>query len=169
MNLSSAHSKTSAKLVSVSRIAGLADEYRRQGKRIVFTNGCFDLLHIGHVNYLEEAAAFGDILIVAVNSDAGVKRLKGPERPMVAEQHRAKLLAALQCVHHVLIFEEDTPENVLRQIRPDVLIKGGTTTEISGREFVESYGGQVCRGSEVPGVSTTKLIDSASKISSPRV
>ena len=140
----------------------LADEYRRLGKKIVFTNGCFDLLHIGHVSYLQEAATLGDVLVVAVNSDLSVKRIKGPTRPIIREEDRSALLAALACVTHVLVFDEDTPESLLRRIRPDVLVKGGTTIDIVGREIVEAYGGRVCLAGQVPGVSTTQLINAAS-------
>lgn len=150
--------KGGAKLVTIDEMATLAAEYRRLGKRIVFTNGCFDLLHVGHVSYLQEAATLGDVLIVAVNSDASVRRLKGPTRPVISDGDRAAMLAALGCVRHVLIFEEDTPHGVLQQVRPDILIKGGTTDEIVGREIVEGYGGQVRRARMVDGLSTTRLI-----------
>jgi len=150
-----------AKQVTADGMVDLADRYRREGKKIVFTNGCFDLLHIGHVSYLQEAAALGDVLVVAVNSDGSVKRLKGSTRPVIRDEDRSALLAALSCVTHVLIFEEDTPESLLRRIRPDVLVKGGTTTDIVGREIVEAYGGRVCLAGQVPGVSTTQLIHAA--------
>jgi D-beta-D-heptose 7-phosphate kinase/D-beta-D-heptose 1-phosphate adenosyltransferase len=164
--LSPAEKTKPNKLVTEDEITALANEYRRQGKRIVFTNGCFDLLHVGHVNYLQEAAMLGDILIVAINSDASVRRLKGPTRPIIPECDRATLLAAMECVDHVLIFEADTPRELLHRIRPDVLIKGGTTAEITGREIVEAYGARVCTGSEIAGVSTTRLIQAASEASS---
>lgn len=151
-----------AKLVTANDMVHVAEQYRRQGKKIVFTNGCFDLLHIGHVTYLQEAARLGDILVVAVNSDGSVKRLKGPTRPVIRDEDRSALLAALGCVTHVLIFDEDTPESLLRRIRPEVLVKGGTTTDIVGREIVEAYGGRVCLAGQVPGVSTTQLINAAS-------
>ena len=136
----------------------MADEYRQDGKTIVFTNGCFDLLHVGHTSMLEEAAEHGDVLIVAINSDASVRRLKGDTRPIIGEQDRAKLLAALACVDHVLIFYEDTPHRPLAAIRPDVLVKGGTTPDIVGREIVESYGGRVERTAEIEDTSTTTLV-----------
>lgn len=152
-----------AKHVSLDEMAALAEEYRSRGKRVVFTNGCFDLLHVGHVNYLREAAALGHVLVVAVNSDAGVRRLKGPSRPVIGETDRAALLAALSCVDHVLVFEEDTPHEFLRRIRPDVLVKGGTYTVegVVGREIVETYGGQVCVVGAIPGVSTTDILSRA--------
>jgi D-beta-D-heptose 7-phosphate kinase/D-beta-D-heptose 1-phosphate adenosyltransferase len=147
---------------SVSELMPILNGYREQGRSLVFTNGCFDLLHIGHVTMLEQAAALGDILIVAINSDASVRRLKGPDRPVIAEQHRARMLASLGCVARVLIFDEPTPHNLLAAIRPDILAKGGPTPEIIGREFVESYGGRVVRLGEVPGISTTSLLASRS-------
>jgi D-beta-D-heptose 7-phosphate kinase/D-beta-D-heptose 1-phosphate adenosyltransferase len=148
------------KLVTLDEMVSLAAAYRRDGKTVVFTNGCFDLLHVGHASYLEEAAALGDVLVVGLNSDASVRRLKGPERPIVAERDRAALLAALSCVDHVVLFEEDTPHRLLEAIRPDVLVKGGTYTvdQVVGHEIVERYGGRVCVTSTQPGVSTTKLV-----------
>jgi D-beta-D-heptose 7-phosphate kinase/D-beta-D-heptose 1-phosphate adenosyltransferase len=148
----------SRKLASLEEITQLSAEYRRQGKRIVFTNGCFDLLHVGHVSYLQEAATLGDILIVAINSDASVRRLKGPTRPIITEHDRAIILASLECVDHVLIFADETPIGLLQKIRPDVLIKGGSTTEIVGREIVEVYGGVIRRAGMIEGSSTTQLI-----------
>jgi D-beta-D-heptose 7-phosphate kinase/D-beta-D-heptose 1-phosphate adenosyltransferase len=142
-------------------MAALAAGYRREGQTVVLTNGCFDLLHVGHVTYLEQAATLGDVLVVAVNSDASVRRLsKGPDRPIVPQADRAAMLAALSCVDHVLIFEEDTPHRLLEAIRPDVLVKGGTYTveQVVGREIVERYGGRVCVTGVQPGVSTTRLV-----------
>src|SRR5437870_9239512 len=121
--------------------------WRAAGERIVFTNGVFDLLHRGHVEYLEEARALGDRLVVGVNSDASVRRLKGPGRPIVPEDERVELLAALECVDLVALFDEDTPEWIIREVAPDVLVKGGdwALEAIVGREFVESRGGRVER------------------------
>ncbi|HEY4259068.1 MAG TPA: D-glycero-beta-D-manno-heptose 1-phosphate adenylyltransferase, partial [Schlesneria sp.] len=150
--------KSAAKLVTTTEISDLASTYRQQGKRIVFTNGCFDLLHVGHVTCLEEAALMGDVLIVAVNSDASVKRLKGPSRPVISQQERATILASLGGVDHVVIFDDDTPVQLLSQIRPHLLVKGGTTQEIIGRDIVESYGGEVRQVGTVEGKSTTQLI-----------
>jgi D-beta-D-heptose 7-phosphate kinase/D-beta-D-heptose 1-phosphate adenosyltransferase len=149
------------KVVTLPELVLVVENYRRLGKTVVFTNGCFDLLHVGHATYLQEAARLGDVLIVAVNSDAGVRRLKGPGRPVIQEGDRAALLAALGCVHHVVIFDEDTPHELLRRLRPDILVKGGTyrLDQVVGREIVESYGGKVCVVLQVPGVSTTGLIE----------
>ncbi len=143
---------------SISDLLPLLDQTRRKGGKIVFTNGCFDLLHPGHVQMLQEAAALGDILIVAVNSDASVRRLKGPERPVLGESDRAHMLAALACVDHVLIFDDETPLNLLDAVRPDILVKGGTTGHIVGREFVEAYGGRVGHVSLLPDWSTSGLL-----------
>ncbi len=150
------------KLVTLDEMARLADEYRRRGKRIVLTNGCFDLLHVGHATYLEEAAGLGDVLVVAINSDSSVKRLKGPQRPVIQGSERAAMLAALGCVDHVLEFEEDTPLAVVSAVRPDILVKGGNylAHEVVGRDIVESYGGRVCIASMVPGVSTSDIVQS---------
>lgn len=153
------------KLVTIDEMARLADEYRRRGKRIVMTNGCFDLLHVGHATYLEEAAGLGDILLVAINSDSSVRRLKGPQRPVIQGSERAAMLAALGCVDHVLEFEDDTPLAVVAAVKPDILVKGGNYLphEIVGREIVESYGGRVCVASMVPGVSTSEIVQSVQK------
>ena len=151
---------TARKLVTADEMAALAEVYRGDGKTLVFTNGCFDLLHVGHAEYLGEAAAFGDVLIVAVNSDASVRGLKGPDRPVIGEADRAAMLAALGYVAHVLIFDEATPHELLRRLRPDVLVKGGTYTvdEVVGKEVVEAYGGRVCVTSRRPGVSTSAIL-----------
>lgn len=133
---------------------------QRRGERVVFTNGCFDWLHIGHVRSLEQARGLGDRLIVAVNSDASVRRLKGPTRPRVPARQRAEVLAALACVDWVVIFGADTPLGAIRALRPDVLAKGGDwkLDEIVGRTEVESFGGRVVRLREIPGVRTTSLL-----------
>lgn len=132
-----------------------------RNQKIVFTNGCFDLLHVGHVRYLQEARAQGNLLVVGVNSDASVKRLKGPSRPIQIENDRAEILAALACVDFVVIFDEDTPAQLIETVRPDVLVKGGDwrPDQIVGGPFVLSYGGQVKSLQFVDGKSTTKLIE----------
>lgn len=146
------------KVVALEELESVVAAARRAGQTVVFTNGCFDLLHVGHVDLLQAAAGLGDLLIVALNSDASVRRLKGPDRPVVADTHRAALLAALACVDCVVIFDEDTPHRLLAALRPDVLVKGGTTAEIVGREVVEGYGGRVVRLGETEGQSTTNLL-----------
>ncbi len=135
----------------------------REQKKVVFTNGCFDLLHVGHVRYLKEAKRLGDILVVALNTDASVKRLKGPERPVQLENDRAEILAALECVDYTCLFDEDTPEKIIKALRPDVLVKGGDwkVEQIVGHDFVQSYGGQVLSLPFIQGRSTTTLIQKA--------
>jgi D-beta-D-heptose 7-phosphate kinase/D-beta-D-heptose 1-phosphate adenosyltransferase len=152
--------RSAGKIVDLEALLQLAWSHREQGKSIVFTNGCFDLLHTGHVHCLEEAAALGDVLVVALNSDRGVRRLKGPERPLIAQQDRARLVAALECVAHVLVFDDDTPHELLRQLRPDVLVKGAPyrAEEVVGREVVAAYGGKVCVTSPLEGRSTTQIL-----------
>ena len=137
------------------------DELRAIGLTIVFTNGVFDLLHRGHVEYLEESRALGDRLVVGVNSDASVRRIKGPERPLVPAEERAELLQALACVDLAVIFDEETPERLIREVQPDVLVKGGdwTPDRIVGREFVEARGGRVLNVPLREGLSTTALIE----------
>ena len=162
--------QSTRKVTDIGTVARLAEDYRLRGKQVVLTNGCFDLLHIGHVTYLEEAASLGDILIVAINSDASVRRLKGPERPVIAQNERAAMLAALGCIDHVVVFDNDTPHVLLDAIRPDVLVKGGTYTkdEVVGREIVEAYGGKICLAGIVDGVSTTKIVDQVRRQDGPR-
>ncbi|HID78209.1 MAG TPA: bifunctional heptose 7-phosphate kinase/heptose 1-phosphate adenyltransferase [Planctomycetaceae bacterium] len=150
----------SGKLVTLDRMVQLARSYRSAGRTIVLTNGCFDLLHAGHAACLEEAAKLGDVLVVALNTDRSVRRLKGPGRPVIGQQQRAALVAALGCVHHVLIFDEQTPHKVLRRLQPDVLVKGGTYSpqQVVGHEVVEAYGGKVCVTTKVEGISTTAIL-----------
>lgn len=134
--------------------------YRAKNKKIVFTNGCFDLLHIGHVSYLEEAKKLGDILIVGINSDSSVKKLKGPSRPIQNEKDRSAILAALKSVDHTIIFNEDTPLQLIEKIEPDVLVKGGDwpIEKIVGSSVVLAKGGQVRSLSFIEGKSTTALV-----------
>jgi len=132
---------------------------RQRGETIVFTNGCFDLLHMGHVRYLQQARELGSCLVVAINSDDSIKRLKGPDRPVIGQDERAEMLGALECVDYVTVFEEDTPIPLLELLRPELLVKGGTTSEVVGREVVEGYGGKVMKLDLVEGLSTTEIID----------
>jgi D-beta-D-heptose 7-phosphate kinase/D-beta-D-heptose 1-phosphate adenosyltransferase len=152
------------KIVTADQLASLAKAQRARGARIVFTNGCFDLLHVGHVTYLQEAAQQGDVLIVGVNSDSSVQDLKGPSRPVIKQHDRAAMLAALACVDYVTVFNELTPMSLIERVRPDVLVKGGDyrgrLNEIVGRELVESYGGRLYLTGEVAGVSTTRILKS---------
>jgi D-beta-D-heptose 7-phosphate kinase/D-beta-D-heptose 1-phosphate adenosyltransferase len=140
------------------------DARRARGATIVFTNGCFDLLHAGHVSFLEDARRCGDCLVVAINSDASIARLKGPDRPIVPAEQRAAMLTALQCVDHVIIMDADTPHELLRLLHPDVLVKGGTTTDVVGREIVESYGGRVLTLAAIPDISTTLLVNRVTRL-----
>ncbi len=138
-------------------------EWRKEGKKIVFTNGCFDILHAGHVDYLEKAKALGDILIVGLNSDSSVKRLKGKDRPINSQELRKRVLEGLKAVDLVIIFDEDTPERLIKEIKPDVLVKGGDwkIENIVGADFVQSYGGEVKTIDFVYDISTTKIIQKA--------
>lgn len=147
------------KVVSFEKISEELASHRNQ--KIVFTNGCFDLLHVGHIRYLQEARAQGDFLVVGVNSDASVKRLKGPTRPIQNESDRAEILSALAAVDAVVIFTEDTPANLIEAVRPNILVKGGDwkPDQIVGGPFVLSYGGEVRSLQFVDGKSTTKIIE----------
>jgi D-beta-D-heptose 7-phosphate kinase/D-beta-D-heptose 1-phosphate adenosyltransferase len=135
--------------------------WRAAGETIVFTNGVFDLLHRGHVEYLEEAAMLGDRLVVGVNADVSVRRLKGPARPIVPGEERAELVGALACVDAVVLFDDDTPERLIHELRPGVLVKGGdwAVDRIVGREFVESLGGRVVSVPLREGLSTSALVE----------
>ena len=134
--------------------------WRRAGKKVVFTNGCYDLLHPGHIRLLEQARSLGDILILALNSDASVRRLKGPVRPLLPENRRARLAIGLAAVDAVTVFEEDTPRELIAAVLPDVLVKGADWAHwIAGREEVEAAGGQVLALSLEPGYSTTGIVE----------
>lgn len=134
--------------------------WRQNEEKIVFTNGCFDLLHIGHVDYLEQAAELGNRLVVGLNTDASVQRLKGPQRPINPEQARARVLAALACVDAVILFDEDTPQALIEALRPDILVKGDdyTPENIVGADFVLKHGGSVRTVPLVQGFSSSELI-----------
>ncbi|HEV2493899.1 MAG TPA: D-glycero-beta-D-manno-heptose 1-phosphate adenylyltransferase [Terriglobia bacterium] len=151
------------KILPVERAIERVAELKQQGKRVVFTNGCFDLLHPGHTRYLAEARKLGDALVVAVNSDASVRALKGGGRPIQPDAERAEILAALSVVDLVTIFDDLTPRNLIARMLPQVLVKGADwgPTEIVGREEVESAGGRVVSIPVVPGFSTTALIEKA--------
>lgn len=133
----------------------------RRPPRVVFTNGCFDILHVGHVRYLQQARELGDLLVVGLNSDASVKRLKGPERPVQNQDDRSEILAALGCVEFVTLFEEDTPAQLIEAVKPDVLVKGGDwpVEKIEGSKFVLARGGEVKSLPFHEGRSTTSIID----------
>jgi D-beta-D-heptose 7-phosphate kinase / D-beta-D-heptose 1-phosphate adenosyltransferase len=152
------------KLLTKDRLLARIAAWRAMGQRIVFTNGCYDLLHVGHISLLERARQQGDRLIVAMNSDNSVRQLKGPSRPLIGEQERARVLAALSAIDAVVIFDESTPLELVCDIRPDVLVKGGDYTEdtVVGATQVRSWGGRVCLVPLVEGFSTSKLIAKAS-------
>jgi D-beta-D-heptose 7-phosphate kinase/D-beta-D-heptose 1-phosphate adenosyltransferase len=149
------------KLKSIRAMSEVRGELRRSGKRLVFTNGCFDLLHIGHVRYLKQARALGDALLIGLNSDRSIREIKGAGRPIVPELERAEVLAALAFVDYVCIFDEPTPERLIHAIVPDVLVKGADwdIVEILGRDTVEQAGGMVCNIPLVEGASTTSIVE----------
>jgi glycerol-3-phosphate cytidylyltransferase len=147
-------------LIARKDVARWARKLQRSGRKIVFTNGVFDILHRGHVDYLARARASGDVLILGLNTDASVRRLKGKSRPIQSQRDRAAVLLALEAVDNVVLFGEDTPDKLIRQIRPDVLVKGADyrESEIVGAEFVKSYGGRVRRIRLTPGRSSSRVI-----------
>jgi D-beta-D-heptose 7-phosphate kinase/D-beta-D-heptose 1-phosphate adenosyltransferase len=149
-----------SKIIPRAKIPALMRSLRKQPVRIVFTNGCFDLLHAGHVRYLEDARRQGDLLVVGLNSDRSVRQIKGPARPLIAGRQRAEVLAALTCVSYVVLFPEPDPYRLIDLIRPDVLVKGADWAEdrIVGADLVRSYGGSVYRVDLVPKISTSEII-----------
>jgi len=151
----------SAKVKSLAELKEIVGKAKRDGKAIVFTNGCFDLLHRGHVHLLRQAKAMGDILIVAINSDKSVKEIKGPNRPVLPETDRAALLAALEMVDYVLAFDEPDPHRIIAALRPNVLAKGGDwgADQIVGSDIVEQDGGRVAVIPYLEGFSTTQIIE----------
>ena len=153
------------KMKARKELLRIVNDLKAKGKRIVFTNGCFDLLHIGHVRYLEEAKARGDVLVVGVNSDSSVRKLKGPKRPILPEEERAEILSGLGCVDYVTLFEERDPLKLITSLQPNVLAKGGdwTKEQIVGREVLERLGGKVVIISFVKGASTSTLIETILK------
>lgn len=144
------------KICSTCEIIKVVEKLKKENKKIVFTNGCFDLLHIGHVSLFQKAKTLGDVLIVAINSDASLAQLKGPKRPLVPQTDRTQILAALSCIDYVVVFNEQTPCELLSVLKPDILVKGGDykIEDIVGKEFVK----EVYRYPLVEGKSTTKLI-----------
>jgi D-beta-D-heptose 7-phosphate kinase/D-beta-D-heptose 1-phosphate adenosyltransferase len=155
------HKDSHVKIKSLEVLSPLIAVEKSKGKRIVFTNGCFDLLHAGHVKYLQKARNLGDLLVLGLNSDASVRRLKGPKRPLIDQDERAHLLAALDCVDYVIVFEQDTPLELITALKPHILAKGGdySLDGVVGRDIVESYGGRVELITFVDGKSTTNIIE----------
>jgi D-beta-D-heptose 7-phosphate kinase/D-beta-D-heptose 1-phosphate adenosyltransferase len=147
-------------VLSRADIGRLAQALRKAGRTVVFTNGVFDLLHPGHVRYLRQARHLGDALLVGVNADSSVRRNKGPERPINPEEERAEILAALDCVDAVTVFDEDTPAAIIQEVQPDILVKGAdwAADQIVGRDTVEARGGRVVLVSVEPGHSTSAIV-----------
>lgn len=145
------------------------ERLRGEGRKIVFTNGCFDILHVGHVRYLQAAKDMGDVLVLALNSDASVKSLKGDKRPLITESERAVVVAALASVDYVIIFSETTPLSLIEYLRPDVLVKGGdwSEEEVVGGEAVARWGGKVAIIPYIVGASTTNIVGKISKVYAP--
>jgi rfaE bifunctional protein nucleotidyltransferase chain/domain len=158
------------KIQAVSRLKKIAGILKRQGKKIVFTNGCFDILHVGHVRYLTQARKMGDLLIVGLNTDRSVRMIKGDKRPIVSEKERAEVLAALEIVDYVVLFDEPDPLRLIAALKPDILVKGAdwSKDEIVGREVVEKAGGKVARIPLVPGSSSTNVIEKILNVYAPR-
>lgn len=153
------------KILERNTIKAKVDSLRQSGKVVIFTNGCFDLLHVGHVRYLQEAGKQGDCLVVAVNSDSSVRQIKGPDRPIIPEEQRAEVVAALGCVDWVTIFDEPDPLVLIKLLKPDVLVKGGDWPEerIVGASEVKEAGGQVARIPLEVGVSTSDILEKVGK------
>jgi rfaE bifunctional protein nucleotidyltransferase chain/domain len=152
---------TAAKIMRLDEAITQVADWQRAGQSVVFTNGCFDIVHLGHIDYLEKARALGDRLVLGLNTDASVSRLKGPSRPVVDEYARARLMAALSFVDTVILFDEPTPQELIEALKPDILVKGDdySVETIVGSDFVLNHGGEVKTVSLVPGYSTTALIE----------
>ena len=159
--VSLAHKDSHVKIKSLDVLTPLIAAEKGRGKRIVFTNGCFDLLHAGHVKYLQKARSLGDLLVLGLNSDASVRRLKGAKRPLIDQDERAHLLAALDCIDYVIVFDEDTPLELITALKPHILAKGGdySLDGVVGKDIVEAYGGRVELVTFVDGKSTTNIIE----------
>jgi rfaE bifunctional protein nucleotidyltransferase chain/domain len=153
--------EAAARVLALEAAVRLVESRRSEGRTIVFTNGVFDLLHPGHLRYLQQARSLGDVLVVGVNADASVRRNKGPARPITSGMERAEIVAALACVDAVVLFHEDTPAEIIRSIQPDVLVKGADwpADQIVGRDTVEARGGRVVRIPVEQGYSTTELVE----------
>jgi len=149
------------KIIPKDQIKKTIVSLKKKRLKIVFTNGCFDLLHVGHVRYLKEARALGDCLIIGLNSDRSVRKIKDPVRPLISEDQRAEVLAALECVDYIVLFDEADPFKLIEEIRPEVLVKGAdwSMDKIIGADLVSSYGGQVRRVELVPSISSSEIIN----------
>ncbi|MBN1473924.1 MAG: D-glycero-beta-D-manno-heptose 1-phosphate adenylyltransferase [Syntrophaceae bacterium] len=157
------------KILDRNTLKNKLEELRKKGKKIAFTNGCFDILHIGHVRYLREAKKTADILVLALNSDASVKKIKGKKRPLVPQEDRAEIMAALEFIDFVTIFDETTPLELINLLKPDVLIKGGDWAEddVVGRDEIKKWGGKLTLIPEIKGKSTTSIVDKIRQTYSP--
>lgn len=157
------------KILDRNTLKNKLDDLRKKGKKIAFTNGCFDILHIGHVRYLREARKTADILVLALNSDASVKKIKGEKRPLVPQDDRAEIMAALEFIDFVTIFDETTPLELINLLKPDVLIKGGDWPEdkVVGRDEIKKWGGKLTLIPEIKGKSTTSIVDKIRQVYSP--
>ncbi|MDP2938873.1 MAG: D-glycero-beta-D-manno-heptose 1-phosphate adenylyltransferase [Candidatus Omnitrophota bacterium] len=153
--------KSNNKIVNLVKLIRIVKHLRRQDKKIIFTNGCFDILHPGHISYLEEAKEKNGILVVGLNSDSSVRKIKGKSRPIISQLDRAKVLASVSCVDYIVIFNTATPLKLIRLIKPDVLVKGADWKGrvVVGESFVNSYGGRVRLVKYLKGYSTTKIIN----------
>ena len=149
------------KIKNLQELKEIIDFNKKKGKKIVFTNGCYDLIHIGHIRCFQEGKKFGDVLVVGLNSDRSVRSIKGSPRPLIPQEERAEIISALEIVDYVTIFDQDDPLEIITFIKPDILVKGGdwNIDTIVGREVVESYGGRVFALPLVSGISTTQIID----------
>ncbi len=153
--------QTLSKIVTLKDFLQKSDIWRKTGRRLVFTNGCFDILHAGHVRYLQAAKSEGDILLVGLNSDKSVKKVKGEKRPLIRQEQRAEILAGLECVDYVILFDESNPLNLIEAVTPDILVKGSDWDEkdIIGAESVQKAGGKVVRVAVIPEISTSLIIE----------
>jgi len=149
------------KIKNLEELKKIIDFHKKEGKKTVFTNGCFDLIHIGHIRYLQEGKKLGDVLIVALNSDRSIRSIKDPPRPIIPQEERAEIVSALESVDYLTIFDQDDPLEIITFIKPDILVKGGDWDlhTIVGRDVVKSYGGEVHSIPLVPGISTTQIIN----------
>jgi len=165
-SIARSHRDSDGKIKTLESLTRIINMEKERGKKIVFTNGCFDLLHAGHVKYLQKARMLGDLLVLGLNSDTSVRRLKGEKRPLINEDERAHILAALDCIDYVVIFDEDTPLNLITSLKPDILAKGAdyTADAVVGKDLVEAYGGKVELVSFLDGKSTTNIIEKVLKL-----
>ena len=156
----------SDKLKDIASLKEILNQKKKDGKRCVFTNGCFDIIHKGHITLLNEARSRGDLLVVAINSDESIRKLKGKGRPIFSQKERAGVLSCFDCVDYIVVFDEDIPDKIIKQLSPNVLVKGGDykKEESVGADFVESLGGEVVIVPEVKGCSTSEVIERIKKL-----